>query len=79
MIEQGDTTQTAVDTSEPSEAVKEWEKKRSTQNVVFSRFKKLKSNYTTAMHLASIVKINSVSLYVIHKYSLFLVNQLAIK
>ena len=35
MIEQGDTTRPAVDSSEPSEAVKEKEKKRSTQNVVF--------------------------------------------
>ena len=36
MIVQGDTTRPAVDPSEPSEAVNEYEKKRSTQNVVFS-------------------------------------------
>ena len=36
MIEQGDTTQPTVDSSEPSEAVKEYEKKRSTQSVFFS-------------------------------------------
>ena len=39
MIEQGDATRPAVDSSEPSVTVKEYEKKQSTQNVVFSRFK----------------------------------------
>ena len=46
MIEQSDTTRPAVDSSEPSEAEKKLEKKRSTQNIVFSRFKKSKSNFT---------------------------------
>ena len=46
MIEQGDTILPAVDSTEPSEAVNEYEKIRSTQNVVFSRFKKSKSNFS---------------------------------
>ena len=40
MIEQGDTMRPALDSYVPSETVKEYEKKRSTQNIVFSRFKK---------------------------------------
>ena len=36
MIECGDTTLPAVVRSEPSEAVKEWKKKRCAQNVVFN-------------------------------------------
>ena len=46
MIEQGDTTRPAVDSSEPYEAVKEQKKKRNTQNAVYSKFKKSKSNFT---------------------------------
>ena len=47
IIEQGDTTRPASDSSERSKAVKEWEKKRNTHKyVVFSRFRKSKSNFT---------------------------------
>ena len=35
MIKRGDTIRPAVDPSEPSEAVKEWKKKRCAQNVDF--------------------------------------------
>ena len=46
IVEQGDISRPAAESSEPSEAVKEYEKKRSTQNVVFSRFMKSKSIFT---------------------------------
>ena len=45
-IESGVTTLSSVDSSEPSEVVKEWDKKRCTQNTVLSRFMKSKSNFT---------------------------------
>ena len=55
MIERGDTTRPEIDSSDPSEAVKELEKKRSTQNVVFLRFKK--SNQ--ALHNCTVSSLNS--------------------
>ena len=47
MIEQGDTTRPAVVPSEPSEAVKQYKKKRYTQNVVLTMVDRSRDNTTS--------------------------------